>query len=214
MFCAGADLKERATMTHAQVSRFLYDLKQTFREIEASTAPNANQSGISGTRSVDSFTFARSDTLKIPTVAAIDGPSLGGGLEIALCCDFRFAGPRAVVGLPEASLAIIPGAGGTQRLTRIVGPSLAKQLIFTAARLDHAQARRLGIVNSLINTDDGAEDRATSASGLDQAMHLARQILPQAPLAVQMSKKAIDEGLVRDIGSALEIEQLCYAQLL
>ena len=150
--------------------------------------------------------------MRIPTIAAIDGPALGGGLEMTLCCDFRLAGPNAIMGLPETSLGIIPGAGGTQRLARLIGLSRAKQLIFTSHRFDSKQGRSLGIINTLFN-NDGQEPLDITSSGLEQAIELAQRILPQAPLAIQMAKKAIDEGSSLDLGTGLEIEQLCYAPL-
>ncbi|KAL1927120.1 hypothetical protein VTP01DRAFT_5083 [Rhizomucor pusillus] len=176
VFCAGADLKERATMTPSQVTQFLYSLRQAYRELE---------------------------TLPIPTIAAIDGAALGGGLEMALACDMRVAGPGAKIGLPETKLAIIPGAGGTQRLPRLIGASKAKELIFTAAALDYKQAHNYGIVNYA--ADEGAYEKAIA---------IAQSIIPQAPLAVQKAKLAVDHGSHLDIDTGLEIEQAYYAQIL
>ncbi|KAJ8661044.1 hypothetical protein O0I10_003267 [Lichtheimia ornata] len=176
VFCAGADLKERATMNPTQVTQFLHSLRQAYRDLE---------------------------TLPIPTIAAIDGAALGGGLEMALSCDMRIAGPGAKIGLPETKLAIIPGAGGTQRLTKLIGPSKAKELIFTAQALDNKRAHEYGIVNY------AAEDNA-----YDRAVTLAESILPQAPLALRAAKMAVDRGAMMDMDAGLEIEQAYYAQII
>ncbi|KAI9260506.1 au-specific rna-binding enoyl-CoA hydratase [Phascolomyces articulosus] len=176
VFCAGADLKERATMSPTQVTQFLYNLRQAYRELE---------------------------TLPIPTIAAIDGAALGGGLEMALSCDMRVAGPGAKIGLPETKLAIIPGAGGTQRLPRLIGSSKAKELIYTASVLNNKQAYEYGIVNHAVET-----------SGIGKAVEVARSILPQAPLAIKMAKSAVDQGAQVDIDTGLELEQAYYAQLI
>ncbi|KAJ6963100.1 hypothetical protein NC652_001659 [Populus alba x Populus x berolinensis] len=120
VFCAGADLKERKTMTPSEVQDFVNSLRSTFSLIEA---------------------------LNVPTVAVIEGAALGGGLEMALSCDLRICGEDAVLGLPETGLAIIPGAGGTQRLPRLVGKSLAKELIFTGRKIDGREAMSMGLVN-------------------------------------------------------------------
>ncbi|KAI9490616.1 ClpP/crotonase-like domain-containing protein [Zychaea mexicana] len=176
VFCAGADLKERATMSPSQVTQFLYNLRQAYRELE---------------------------TLPIPTIAAIDGAALGGGLEMALSCDMRVAGPGAKIGLPETKLAIIPGAGGTQRLPRLIGPSKAKELIYTASVLSNKQAYEYGVVNYV------AEE-----SAMDKALQVAQTILPQAPLAIKMAKLAVDQGAQVDIDTGLELEQAYYAQLI
>ncbi|KAG2224944.1 hypothetical protein INT45_010893 [Circinella minor] len=176
VFCAGADLKERATMSPSQVTQFLYNLRQAYRELE---------------------------TLPIPTIAAIDGAALGGGLEMALSCDMRVAGPGAKIGLPETKLAIIPGAGGTQRLPRLIGPSKSKELIFTAKVLSNKEAYEYGVVNYVDET-----------SGIQKAVKVAQTILPQAPLAIKMAKNAVDMGAQVDIDTGLELEQAYYAQLI
>ena len=117
VFCAGADLKERATMSEAQVIDFVDSLRALTTQVEQ---------------------------LPFPTIAAIEGAALGGGLELALACDMRIAGTEAILGLPETALAIIPGAGGTQRLPRLVGVPKAKELIFTAKRLNGSEAAAIG----------------------------------------------------------------------
>ncbi|CAO3606948.1 unnamed protein product [Mucor hiemalis] len=175
-FCSGADLKERATMKPTQVTQFLYTLRKAYRELE---------------------------TLPIPTIAAIDGPAFGGGLEMALSCDIRVAGPTAKMGLTETKLAIIPGAGGTQRLPRLIGVPRAKELIFTGEILDSKKAQEYGVVNH------AAED-----SGYEKALEIAKSILPQGPVAIRMAKLAIDRGSHLDMDSGLEIEQSYYAQVI
>lgn len=118
VFCAGADLKERAKLTLEQQG----DTVNTLRS------------------NLDALSKCR-----VPTVAAMDGPALGGGAELALACDFRIASQRTVIGFPECQLGIIPGAGGTQRLSRLIGPSRAKELIFTGRRVSAEEALRIGL---------------------------------------------------------------------
>ncbi|ORZ33003.1 ClpP/crotonase-like domain-containing protein [Catenaria anguillulae PL171] len=176
VFCAGADLKERKSMTPAQVSAFVTQLRETFSML-------AN--------------------LPMPTIAAIDGAALGGGLELAMCCDLRTAGPGAKVGLPETKLAIIPGAGGSQRLPRLVGVPIAKELMFTGRVLNAQEAQAIGLVN-----------RVGTESAFDAAMALAREITPQGPVALRMAKWAIDKGTEVDLASGLKVEEMCYAQVI
>ncbi|KAJ2120853.1 hypothetical protein IW147_004714 [Coemansia sp. RSA 720] len=180
VFCAGADLKERALMTPPEVEQFLYDMKLMFRELEA---------------------------LPQPTIAALDGAALGGGLELSLCCDLRVAGQSALLGLPETSLAIIPGAGGTQRLARLVGTSRTKALVFTARKFGAEEALRMGVITDM--AEDAREDAA-----YNRAMEWAREILPNGPVAVRMAKRAIDHAGSVDLATGLDIEQLCYAQVI
>ena len=125
VFCAGADLKERAGMSESEVGPFVSTLR-------------------------DTFTFLAE--LPFPTIAAMEGVALGGGFELALACDLRIAGVNAKVGLPEVALAIIPGAGGTQRLTRIVGPAKAKELIFTSKILSAESALSCGLVTECVES--------------------------------------------------------------
>ncbi len=123
VFCAGADLKERATMSEADVVVFVYSLRDSLSAV-------AN--------------------LPFPTIAAIEGAALGGGLELAMACDLRIAGADAILGLPETALAIIPGAGGTQRLPRLVGIPKAKELIFLAKRLTALESASIGFIHFLV----------------------------------------------------------------
>lgn len=181
VFCAGADLKERVTMSPNEVQIFVSKLSALTSAIE---------------------------NVPIPVIAAIDGPALGGGLEIALACDLRTASDNSKLGLVETRLAIIPGAGGTQRLPRIVGPAVAKELIFTARVIDGADAARLGIVNYVVK-QNGQMDAAYHS-----ALALAREIIPNGPVAIKMAKAAITRGYEIDIHSGCKMEESCYAQLI
>ncbi|KAI8924330.1 ClpP/crotonase-like domain-containing protein [Entophlyctis helioformis] len=176
VFCAGADLKERRTMEPAEVASFVHSLRSSFTELES---------------------------LPMPTIAVIDGFALGGGLELALAADLRVAGPSAKLGLPETKLAIIPGAGGTQRLPRLIGASKAKELIFTARVLSSKEALEYGIVNY-----------AVEGSPYTKALDLARAIVPNGPIAVKMAKLAVNHGSELDASSGLAFEQTCYAQVI
>ncbi|KAJ3300777.1 hypothetical protein HK104_003747 [Borealophlyctis nickersoniae] len=176
VFCAGADLKERATMDPTEVASFVYNLRTSFTDLE---------------------------TLPIPTIASIDGAALGGGLELAMAADLRVAGEGAKLGLPETKLAIIPGAGGTQRLPRLIGLPKAKELVFTGRALTAQDALEIGLVNY-----------AVKDSAYPKALELAREILPNAPIAVRMAKIALDKGSQLDMTSGLAFEQTCYAQII
>ena len=136
-FSAGADLKERAEMRQEDVCGFVDGLRETFSMVEE---------------------------LPVPTIAAIDGVALGGGFELALCCDIRYAGSAAKIGLPETRLAILPAAGGSQRLPRLIGSSKAKELIFTATILGPTEAEQYGVVNASIEV------------AVDHAMKVAKKI--------------------------------------
>jgi enoyl-CoA hydratase/carnithine racemase len=131
-----------------------------------------------------------------PTIAAINGYALGGGCEMALACDIRLAASDASIGLPEVSLALIPGAGGTQRLPRLIGPGLAKELIFTGKRITAAEAERIGLVNH-IHPPEGL---------LKAAGELASTISDNAPMSLILAKAAIDRGLDLDLRSGLQYE--------
>ncbi|XBI47714.1 hypothetical protein VPH35_111603 [Triticum aestivum] len=177
VFCAGADLKERRLMGPSEVREFVNTLRATFSSFEA---------------------------LPIPTIAVVEGAAFGGGLELALSCDLRICGESATFSLPETGLAIIPGAGGTQRLPRIVGRARAKELIFTGRRFDATEAVNMGVVNYCV---PGGE-------AYQKALELAREINQKGPLAIRMAKKAINEGVEVDLSSALAVEEECYEQVL
>lgn len=174
-FCTGADLKERKLMSEFEVFQFVDCLRRTFNEISA---------------------------LPFPVVAAIDGFALGGGLELALACDIRIASPRSKMGLTETKLAIIPGAGGTQRLPRIIGQAKAKELIFTGKMLSGDEAANIGLINHLANDP------------FEKSLEIARDVLKTGPIASKMAKLAIDQGAELELSSGLVVEQQCYAQLM
>lgn len=179
VFCAGADLKERERMSAAEVGTFVQRLRGLMSEIAAFPAP---------------------------TIAAMDGFALGGGLELALACDLRIAASSAVMGLIETTRGLLPGAGGTQRLPRCLGVALAKELIFTGRRLNGVQAHELGLVNHAVAQNEEGD------AAYHRALALAQEILPQAPIAVRLGKVAIDRGMEVDIASGMAIEHMCYAQ--
>ncbi len=176
-FCAGADLKERKTMPAERVPHFVRNIRKVMDDVEA---------------------------LPQPTIAVVNGFAFGGGTELMLACDLRVAAPHAQIGLTETSLAIIPGAGGTQRLPRLIGRSRAKDLILTARRIDVDEAERFGLVN-----------RVAPARGLrETALELARAIAGNGPVAVRAAKSAIDEGCEQPLAQGLETEARCYERVL
>ena len=136
--------------------------------------------------------------LPMPTIAAIEGNALGGGLEIALCCDLRIASAKAKLGLPEVRLAVTPGSGGTQRLPRIVGPSRAKELILTGRVIDADEAARIGLVTEVVPTGQ-ARARASA---------IASEIAAFGPIAVREAKALVDAAwdLPIDAGMAAEVD--------
>ncbi len=170
-FCAGADLKERRGMAEPEVRAFVTLLNDTFNAIAASP--------------------------KV-WIAAIHGACLGGGLELALCCDLRVAHEGARLGLPEARLGIIPGAGGTQRLPRLIGVARAKELVLTGQRIDAAEALRLGVVNRV------------AADHLDGAQALAAEVTQCAPISLTQAKRAVDLGWDLPFEAGLRWERACY----
>ncbi|OMH79549.1 Methylglutaconyl-CoA hydratase, mitochondrial [Zancudomyces culisetae] len=177
-------------MTQQEVWDFLYTLKQTFSELEE---------------------------LQIPTIAALDGAAFGGGLEMALSCDMRVAGKKGILGLTETSLAIIPGAGGTQRLTKLIGASKAKELIYTSARINPELSYQYGVISDYVGNNEKrqiADTKGVSNSGYELALEWARRIAMQGPVAVKMAKKAIDMGAHTDLKTGLGIEHQCYTTVL
>lgn len=148
------------------------------------------------------------ENLPMPVISAIDGAALGGGLEIALACDMRTVASQVKMGLVETRLAIMPGAGGTQRLPRIISPALAKELIFTARVFSGDEARKMGIANHSV-----AQNETNDAAYL-RALKLAEEILPNGPIGVRMAKRAINKGSQVDIGTGYSIEEDCYSQLI
>jgi len=143
------------------------------------------------------------DRSPIPTIAAVNGFALGGGCEVALACDIRVAAENATFGFPEVGLGILPGMGGTQRLPRLIGPALAKELIFTGRRISAEEAREIGLVNRVV-----AEGEA-----LEVARELAAEISANGPLAVRHAKAAANRSLDVDLVSGLEYEADQFALL-
>lgn len=181
IFCAGADLKERATMPQNEVGPFVSRLRRLMFDMQ---------------------NFAS------PTIAALDGAALGGGMEMSLGLDMRVASEDASMGLVETKLAIIPGAGGTQNLTRLIGSSMAKEMIFTGRVIKGKEAKALGIVNHVVEQNENGD------AAYLKSLELAREILPQGPVALRMAKRAINCGSEIDISNALAFEQACYAQVI
>ncbi|MGM0876632.1 MAG: enoyl-CoA hydratase [Bacillota bacterium] len=172
-FCAGADLKERVGMDMNQVRKTVEKIRGTINELEA---------------------------LPQPVIAAVNGVAFGGGTELALGCDIRIASETAKFGLTETSLGIIPGAGGTQRLPRLIGKGKAKDLIYTARRIDATEAKEIGLVEYVVPPE----------SVLNKALDLANQIVRNAPIAVTQAKLSIDKGFDVDINTGLAIEKSSY----
>ncbi len=177
-FCAGADLKERQGMNEEEVRDFLSLYRVSFRDL---------------------------DELPIPTIAALNGVAFGGGLELALACDFRVAARHVELGLTETSLGIIPGAGGTQRLVRAIGAAKAKELIVFARRLPALEAERLGIVNRVAKEGQSA---------LEAALELADPLLGAAPIAIAAAMEAVDRASDLALEDGLSFERACYERTL
>lgn len=175
-FCAGADLKERRGYSDEQTRAFVARIGDTFSAVAA---------------------------LPQPTIAVLNGVAFGGGLELALACDLRIAARTARVGLTETSLAIIPGAGGTQRLPRVVGVARAKELIFTARQVQADEALAMGLVNAV----------AEPAELVGRATALARSIAANGPLAVAAAKEAVDlADAARPLAEGLAGERALYLE--
>ena len=172
-FVAGADIAEMSTLTKEQGKAFSKKGNDVFRKLE---------------------------TLEIPVIAAINGFALGGGCEIAMSCDIRICSENAIFGQPEVGLGITPGFGGTQRLARLVGPGMAKQMIFTGQNIKAEEALRIGLVNAVYPQNEL----------LNEARKLALSIAKNGQNAVRNSKKAINDGLQLDIEKAIKIEEKLF----
>ena len=177
-FCAGADLKERASMSQEDVRALLLAYETELGWLE---------------------------TIGVPTIAAINGAALGGGLELALLCDLRVAAQHATLGLPETSLGVIPGAGGTQRLPRLLGEARAKELILRAVRLSAPEALYLGLVNQVM---------PKSENFLHEVQAWADPILSGAPLAIRAALSAMRGATTRDLREGLALERAAYEHCL
>ncbi len=172
-FVAGADIGEMSTLTKAEGEAFGKKGNDLFRRLE---------------------------TFPIPVIAAVNGFALGGGCEISMSCDIRLCSDNAVFGQPEVGLGITPGFGGTQRLARLVGPGMAKQMIYTARNIKADEALRIGLVNAVYPKEEL----------MAQAEKMAVTIAGNAPIAVRNCKKAINEGLDADMDEAIVIEEKLF----
>ena len=172
-FCVGADLKERSAFTDADL-------------LAQRPVARAAYSGVLN--------------LPVPSIAVVEGFALGGGLEIALSCDLIIAGSAAVVGLPEVSVGVIPGGGGTQLLTRRVGWSRAAGMIFTARRMPAAEAAALGVVDEVVEP----------GTARDRGLELAQQIAANSPIGLRQAKRAMRLGGDVDLATGLEVEDGCW----
>ncbi|WVF71241.1 hypothetical protein IAT40_006042 [Kwoniella sp. CBS 6097] len=228
LFCSGADLRERRTMSPQQVSAFLDSLRDMLAELEG---------------------------VKVPSIAVVDGYALGGGAELALACDLRVGGQHTKIALPETKLGIIPGAGGTQRLTHLIGVSKAKELIFTGRHVGGEEAERIGLLNAFAHpptptsespssssssncptphhhahaTDGDHDHNSTSTStpkspatsdqpsptsAFEAALLLSRQIITSAPLSLSAAKQAISSAPFLTLEKGLNFERKVYNGLL
>jgi enoyl-CoA hydratase/carnithine racemase len=172
-FCSGADLKERASLSPIQVKEYIFTIRNLFTSIEQ---------------------------LNKPVIAAVNGIALGGGTELALASDIRIASKNASMGLTETRLAIIPGAGGTQRLPRLVGKGKAKELMFTGRRVDAEEALRISLVNQICEPEDL----------MDECRKMAAMICETGPVAIEQVKYAINYGVETDLNTGLAIESNAY----
>jgi enoyl-CoA hydratase/carnithine racemase len=176
VFAAGADIKAMAQLDHAGMVAWGRELTASFTEV------------------------AR---IPKPVIAAITGYALGGGYELALCADFRVLGAGAKIGQPEILLGVIPGAGGTQRLSRLVGPAKAKDIVFTGRHVGAQEALEIGMVDAVV----------PDAEVYETAVAMARKFAAGPPLALAAAKRAIDEGLDRPLQQGLELESELFAGL-
>ena len=175
-FVAGADIAEMAGFTTKQAREFAGQGHRLLHMLES---------------------------LYIPTIAAVNGFALGGGCELALACDMVYASERAKFGQPEVGLGVIPGFGGTQRLTRLVGRMRAKEMIFTGEAVDAVKAKEIGLALDVLPAD----------KLLDHCRAVARKILSKGPLAIAQAKRAIEFGADGDLRSANELERQAFAML-
>ena len=172
-FVAGADIGEMSRLTREEGEAFGKKGNDVFRKLE---------------------------TLPVPTIAAVNGYALGGGCELSMACDIRICADTAVFGQPETGLGITPGFGGTQRLARLIGPGMAKQLIYSARNIKADEALRVGLVNAVYPAEElmGAAEK------------LAAAIAGNAPIAVRACKRAINEGLEMGMDEAIVVEEKLF----
>jgi enoyl-CoA hydratase/carnithine racemase len=176
VFAAGADIKAMIELSGASMVAWGRELTDSFSHVAA---------------------------IPKPVIAAITGYALGGGYELALCADFRIMGTNAKVGQPEIQLGVIPGAGGTQRLARLVGPAKAKDLVFTGRHVGAEEALEMGLADAVVPDD---EVYVT-------AVAMARKFAAGPPLALAAAKRAIDEGLDLPLAQGLALESQLFAEL-
>jgi enoyl-CoA hydratase/carnithine racemase len=176
VFAAGADIKEMQGMTYTDMVRRSGALQSSFTAVAQ---------------------------IPKPVVAAVTGYALGGGCELALCCDFRIAGASAKLGQPEILLGVIPGAGGTQRLARLLGPAKAKDLVFSGRFVDADEALAIGLVDQVV-PDEQVYDAARAR---------LQPYVTGPAYALRAAKEAIDRGLETDLATGLEIERMLFAGL-
>jgi enoyl-CoA hydratase/carnithine racemase len=176
LFAAGADIKEMADASYAQMTQNSSRLQGALNDVAA---------------------------IGKPVIAAVTGYALGGGLELALCADFRVLGESAKVGQPEILLGLIPGAGGTQRLPRLIGPAKAKEMIFTGRFIDAAEALAIGLTDRVV-----PDDQVYQA-----ALEMAAGYASGPAIAIAAAKRAVDVGLDTDLATGLEIERVSFAGL-
>ena len=176
VFAAGADIKAMSQLDAAGMREWGRELQDSFRAVAG---------------------------IPKPVIAAITGYALGGGYELALCADFRVLGSRAKIGQPEILLGVIPGAGGTQRLARLVGPAKAKDLVFTGRHVGAEEALEIGLADAVV----------PDAEVYDTAVAMARKFAAGPPLALAAAKRAIDQGLELPLDEALTLETRLFAEL-
>ena len=175
-FSAGADIKERSTVQTSQ-PQYVFNQRKTH-----------------------AF-FCKIEDFEKPVIAAVSGVAVGGGCELSLVCDLRIASETARFGVPEVKIGVIPAAGGTQRLPRIIGITRAKELLYTGDFIDAQEAYRLNLVNKVVPVD----------KLMDAAKELARKLMNNPPLSVKFAKRAVNAGMQLDLASALEYEAFCAA---
>ena len=176
IFVAGADISLFPEMGQEEGETFSLELQRVFNKIEG---------------------FDK------VVICAVNGMALGGGCELAMACDIRVATETAKFGQPEVNLGVIPGAGGTQRLPRLVSKGKAKELIFTADMISAAEAKEIGLVDRV----------APKGEAVDEAKKMAKKIMSKGPIAIRLAKKAIDEGINMTLGEGLKLEAKLFGEL-
>jgi enoyl-CoA hydratase/carnithine racemase len=188
VFCAGADLAERKGMTEGETIDYLVLIQKAMRAVE---------------------------TLPQPVIAAINGSGFGGGTELALSCDLRVMMSDATLRLTEVKLGIIPGAGGTQRLPRLIGKSKAKEMILCATPINAQDGKNIGLIHRVVERPENEEVADGYSPSLMEAVKTwAEEIATAAPLSLRQAKRAIDQGFDRDLEAGLALETRAYMELL